>query len=278
MSYLDNSGVSYLWSKIKAAFAAKSHNHTVGDITSGTLPIARGGTGVTTNPSMLTNLSSTVADTVFEATPRPGVTGTLPIARGGTAGTTKTEARQSLEVPVNSSIAPIESITATANHAIGDYFMLGDVLMVATSAIATGETINTSNAMTATIQSQIDAIRDSLVYTKTINNWRLTQYPDGTVTAYTWWQIDNIGAFVQWGNLYNAKVLNPVTYPITFSELPTVRLELYGTSSAVSSLYLYGEGTRTVSPQVWAIRPDAAPAGHHLGLGMYINGRAPSIR
>lgn len=48
MSYLDNSGVSYLWSKIKAAFAAKSHSHAAVDITSGTLPIARGGTGATT--------------------------------------------------------------------------------------------------------------------------------------------------------------------------------------------------------------------------------------
>lgn len=192
--------------------ANTTHVHAASDITSGTLPVARGGTGVTANPSMLTNLESTVADTVFEATPRPGVTGilpvanggtgkathtanalltgdgtnavknvatadgalyataangapqfgTLPIAQGGTAGTTKTKARTSLEVPVNSSIAPVESVTATANHAAGDYFMLGDVLMVATTAIATGETINTSNATTATIQGQIDTLRDSL--------------------------------------------------------------------------------------------------------------------
>ena len=38
MSYLDNSGVSYLWSKIKVAFAPKSHVHAASDITSGTLP------------------------------------------------------------------------------------------------------------------------------------------------------------------------------------------------------------------------------------------------
>lgn len=60
------------------------------------------------------------------------------------------------------SIAPVESIVATANHAIGDYFMLGNTLMVTTSAIAVGETITTSNATPATIQSQIDAIRSSL--------------------------------------------------------------------------------------------------------------------
>lgn len=61
-------------------------------ITSGTLPIVRGGTGVTANPSMLTNLGSTNADTVFKAYPRPGVTGTLPIANGGTGATTAASA------------------------------------------------------------------------------------------------------------------------------------------------------------------------------------------
>lgn len=77
--------------------AASSHNHSAADITSGTLPVARGGTGVTANPSMLVNLASTAADTVFEATPRPGVTGTLPIARGGTGATSASAAREALD-------------------------------------------------------------------------------------------------------------------------------------------------------------------------------------
>lgn len=50
----------------------------------GTLPVAQGGTGITSNPSMLVNLGSTSADTVFKASPRPGVTGTLGTANGGT--------------------------------------------------------------------------------------------------------------------------------------------------------------------------------------------------
>lgn len=53
----------------------------------GTLPVGNGGTGVTSNPSMLTNLGSTTADTVFKASPRPGVTGTLGVAHGGTGQT-----------------------------------------------------------------------------------------------------------------------------------------------------------------------------------------------
>ena len=51
---------------------------------SATLTVAEGGTGITSNPSMLTNLASTTAANVFQASPRPGVTGILGIANGGT--------------------------------------------------------------------------------------------------------------------------------------------------------------------------------------------------
>lgn len=46
--------------------------------------VANGGTGMTSNPSMLINLASGSAASVFAASPRPGVTGTLPVSRGGT--------------------------------------------------------------------------------------------------------------------------------------------------------------------------------------------------
>lgn len=64
--------------------ANTSHTHAASDITSGTLPIARGGTGLSSSPSLLTNLGSTSAADVMQASPRPGVTGTLPVANGGT--------------------------------------------------------------------------------------------------------------------------------------------------------------------------------------------------
>ena len=85
---------SYTASEVGAA--ASSHNHGAGNITSGTLAVARGGTGVTANPSMLVNLGSTTAASVFAASPRPGVTGTLPVARGGTGATTAAAARTNL--------------------------------------------------------------------------------------------------------------------------------------------------------------------------------------
>ena len=65
-----------------------AHTHAASDVTSGTLAVAQGGTGVTANPSLLVNLGSTSAASVFAASPRPGVTGTLPVARGGTGVTT----------------------------------------------------------------------------------------------------------------------------------------------------------------------------------------------
>ena len=77
------------------AFYATSAN---GEPKFGTLPVAQGGTGITSNPSLLVNLESTTADTVFEATPRPGVTGKLGIANGGTGATTAAGARTNLGV------------------------------------------------------------------------------------------------------------------------------------------------------------------------------------
>ena len=62
----------------------------------GTLGVSNGGTGITSNPSMLTNLGSTTAANVFQASPRPGITGTLGIANGGTGQTTAANAINAL--------------------------------------------------------------------------------------------------------------------------------------------------------------------------------------
>lgn len=51
------------------------------------IPIANGGTGTGTTPSMLVDLNSTTADNPYNSSPRPGVTGTLPISKGGTGST-----------------------------------------------------------------------------------------------------------------------------------------------------------------------------------------------
>ena len=68
---------------VKAAFDkfwSDTYNNLV-------LPVSKGGTGLTSAPSLLVNLASTTAVSPFTASPRPGVTGTLPVERGGTGQT-----------------------------------------------------------------------------------------------------------------------------------------------------------------------------------------------
>lgn len=60
------------------------------------LPITGGGTGLTSSPSMLTNLGSTSAANVFQVSPCPGVTGILPIDNGGTGANTVAAAVKAL--------------------------------------------------------------------------------------------------------------------------------------------------------------------------------------
>ena len=92
---------------------------TVGTITSGkwhgtTIEIAYGGTGITSNPSMLVNLGSGDADTVFKASPRPGVIGTLPGDKGGTG-------QASLKAGANALINALD--TGSSQPTMSDYYV-----------------------------------------------------------------------------------------------------------------------------------------------------------
>lgn len=67
--------------------AAASHNHSASNITSGTLPVSRGGTGRTATVSGAMYATSSGGDIVM---------GKLPIAQGGTGSTTAADARSAL--------------------------------------------------------------------------------------------------------------------------------------------------------------------------------------
>ena len=83
--------------------------------TTGALPVANGGTGLTSNPSMLTNLGSTGAANVFASSPRPGITGVLGIANGGTGSSTTSGALSNLGLtPKKLSVQKGGSATAIA--------------------------------------------------------------------------------------------------------------------------------------------------------------------
>ena len=168
--------------------AASSHNHAAGNITSGTLAIARGGTGLTASPSMLTNLASTTAANVLVASPRPGVTGTLPLGNGGTG---KTTAPLALYALVNGS-------TAITTLADGDYIPVADV------SATTGKKITVANLRSAvgasapsgvtvpTYPSSIPAVGSTFSWAG--YTWRVVHKANGIA----WCVTDTLPGTVQW--------------------------------------------------------------------------------
>ena len=63
---LNTTGLSYLWTKLKAAFSAIGHKHSAEDVTSGTLPVERGGTAASTAEGALTSLGAASATDLEE--------------------------------------------------------------------------------------------------------------------------------------------------------------------------------------------------------------------
>lgn len=94
------------------ALSVEGHGHSASNIISGTLPVARGGTGITSNPSCLVNLASASAASLFAASPRPGVTGTLPVTKGGTGATSAAAARSALGAAAASHTHDASNITS----------------------------------------------------------------------------------------------------------------------------------------------------------------------
>ena len=131
--------------------ADKEHQHSTDDITSGTLPIANGGTGNTTGNAatatklqtartIRTNLAST-STASFDGTANvtPGVTGTLPIANGGTGATSVASARNNLGLGNTTGAVPIANggtgatTVATARTNLGAFSSSGGTISGATT-------------------------------------------------------------------------------------------------------------------------------------------------
>ena len=189
------SGLTRVALKLKGKFAAILHNHAASDITSGILALARGGTGSDTAAGARTSLS---------------VPSTTDLA------------------DVVESIADVEQSTATANHAIGDHFMLGNELRKATSAIASGESITSSNSATDTVQGQIDSLRDSVGVAKIEKLHWLTGITTTTVntdfTHHVTFNTPLAGTYNRWGFVQVLGYSNGFT--VALSSLTTTGVDL----------------------------------------------------
>ena len=62
--YLDATGLEYFYNLIKSKFAPASHNHSIGDITSGVLPVANGGTGAPASQTANYNATITISNII----------------------------------------------------------------------------------------------------------------------------------------------------------------------------------------------------------------------
>ena len=97
---------------------------------------------------------------------------------------------------LSESIAPVESTTtATAAHAVGELFMMGETLMVALSAIAIGDTITTEggspNAAVTTLSGEM--IKDVQINGTSITTDGVANIPLMSVTRVGVAKVKNVG-------------------------------------------------------------------------------------
>lgn len=81
-------------SELLAGKAAATHQHDAGDIKTGTVPVARGGTGAGDAAAARSNLGAAAADHKHNASDING--GNLPVSHGGTGAATAADARSNL--------------------------------------------------------------------------------------------------------------------------------------------------------------------------------------
>lgn len=118
------------------------------------LDVAHGGTGMTSEPSLLVNLGSSSAADAFHESPRPGVTGTLPVERGGTGATSAASARSNLGItPAN-----IGAAASSHNHSAAN-------ITSGTLAVARGGTGVTTSAAIGLKAYPVGAVYISYVST-----------------------------------------------------------------------------------------------------------------
>ena len=127
---LSLTGLTRIWAKIKAAFAAIAHSHAAADITSGTLAVARGGTGASSTAAARTSLdaaqSEGAAGSLYDAEQAiadlAAATGNVSVATDG-----------SLQSQVNTlreSVSKVERVSKSGDDYLNVYFDNGHIIQL----------------------------------------------------------------------------------------------------------------------------------------------------
>lgn len=133
--YFDDADTKIAWQNALGlgSLATKSSVAAGTEIT-GILAVSHGGTGITATPSMVVQLNTTAADTIFKTNPSPGITGTLAADHGGTGQTSLQATRNAMGLGNTTGALPIAnggtSLTAAPS-------MLTDLSSTAAKSILT---------------------------------------------------------------------------------------------------------------------------------------------
>lgn len=157
---------SYSWSEIgskPSTFAPSAHNHSAGDITSGTLPVARGGTGQTTLTDAINVLINGLAQ-AGNGTPTDADYYVSQYIGGGTTNTTYT--RRPMSSLYNYVKGKLDSVYQpkgnylTAHQSLANYYTKTECSNTfATKSVAT---TSANGLMSSTDKKKLDGISGSI--------------------------------------------------------------------------------------------------------------------
>ena len=159
---LNLTGLSYLWSKLTAAFAAIAHKHSAADITSGTLPISRGGTGAADAASARSKLGVTLANLGLTATAAE-----LNKMDGVTATTDEINRLDGVTSPIQTQLngKAASSHTHAASQVTGitaSRALVSDASGHPAASAVTATELGYLDGVTGNVQTQLNDLGDSL--------------------------------------------------------------------------------------------------------------------
>ena len=232
--YLGSAGLAALWARCKSAFAARSHTHDAGDVSTGTLPMERGGTGGSDAAGALNALVPGAA-----ALP-DGATAYFLGARSDDGSAlasyvTPGQMRTMLGVP-----DAYELPAATAAK-------LGGVKVGAGLEVASDGTLSCAGAGAA----------DRVVSRETVSGWEVVKWSSGRMEQrrrFSW--AEGSYEWSQWYTVYETSTqVGGVAYAEPFASAPSVTVGHVATGAYSVLSFETSGGEAATCPRVNATRP-----------------------